>query len=257
MEKPSEYIDKWEIKGHFGRDFWYLLNDSMVLETKDGHCLPETFDYFWQELTYFRGWETQQLQDLAQKSDFSENLLSESSLKKKRFYQFIDFQYFTPRNYTFIEAYFGQSEIELQIRPPHISFVYTSNNYKQIQTWAEFWFLGPQIPLVDFEIRKDLREWIFSFIHPESGLNLADAYPLLDYNKIQPREWRFIEDDGYSGSEVKLEKDRIYYASWDRGGGGGNIISLENFYTRWQKYTQISVYEREYILAELEKAIIL
>jgi hypothetical protein len=257
MEKPSDYLAKWAINGHFGRSEWYLLEDRVVLGTRDKKYIPYSFEYFWESLNYFSGWETRQLQELAQQTDFSETQLSEKSLKKKRFYQYIDFQEFTPRKYKFCDSYFGKSHIELQILLPNIFFEYDTNNYKRIQTWAEFWFLGPIIPLIDLEIRSELRQWLFQFIRADAGLFLNDAFPLFDYTKIQPKEWRFIEEDGYSGSEVKLDKDRVYHASWDRGGGGGNYISFENYYTEWQKYSEVSTYERNYILSQLKEALIL
>jgi hypothetical protein len=111
------------------------------------------------------------------------------------------------------------------------------NNYaapsKTEETLDRAFFFGFEQWGVPMSLRKKIRETILSALSTESGFALRDAFPLIDYDKIQTESITTHFDDlGGSNTGGKfqfLHKESVEIGGWDRGGGGSKTVSLERF----------------------------
>lgn len=99
------------------------------------------------------------------------------------------------------------------------------------QTWDRFLLDGPEAWQLPLELRRELRSKVLDAIRSAGvigGLDASNAFPLVDYARIEKGEWEFV--DGMRGDFVKLWGDFIEIGGWDNPrDGGSNYRSIESF----------------------------
>lgn len=191
---------------------------------------------------------------------FEQDKLHEKAARNWRFWKYLDlsklpsFRYFPNPNYN------HRTVLELSplgIRGGYYKYnseeIVFNNNYRLDNVF----FDGPALNSMFLEDRKKLRQAIFDALDPTAGFSLKDAFPLFDYTKIATQEWKYTNENGFSGEFVVLHPDRFEIGGWDnpRDAGSSNY-SIENIWAKRPNFVDASFGANDFIEKTLSAAII-
>jgi hypothetical protein len=95
------------------------------------------------------------------------------------------------------------------------------------QRFFSFFFYGPEITKLPFEVRKRWREMVWKALGDKPPFNLDEGFALFDYDKIQPKTFNWHSSERDEGEYVEIHKDQIMMGGWSGRDGGGSYSSIE------------------------------
>lgn len=188
--------------------------------------------------------------------------LSESQHRHYMFWAHLDTTQLPPSSrYHPISRQPHWKDLYLELTPLGVQYVQTthsgSRRVQAARRLDQLFFQGPSKPL-SLNSRVEIRHRLLAALARESGLTIADAFPLFDYSKIPLRHYEHSVDDNDSGTYWALEGTHITVGGWSRQGrdGGASQLSIE---AAWRTLSGLSgpfEQHRAEIQALLEEAII-
>lgn len=249
-------MKRWEFQNDWGKTEVIELSDECIWRIEQNRRFKYDFDRIWKHKIHGApAWVVQELYiEMAKK-----NLGGEQ--RHKRFWRFIDLDALNEFEES-IDIDARRDTLQLSRNGVRLTTVLdVQNKYaapsKKEETLDRIFFLGFEQWGTPLSLRKKIRLEILNALSPESEFTLRDAFPLIDYDKIQTESVTSRDEDlggsNYGGKFQFLHKESVEVGGWDRGGGGSKTVSLERFLANeWEVQSEAPAL----FLARIQEAII-
>ena len=239
----SELVKKWKQKLYSDTvQYNELYDDKLIIEVTDGPTFEDKLTYFLNNEVYPMNFNLSDVFEVFNRAIRLENKnISERTLKITEFYKALKHKNIQENEFMLSQQ---KGVHENKICVTKFGTYQNTCNFKRtenpcyvsnLQLPHDFYFYGPRVPELSFELRKKIKKIIKKALNitDKNKDIIGDGFVLFDYDKV--KEFDFLYEEGLEGKYLKTfnKTGKIIYGGWiNPRDGGENSFSLESFYYR-------------------------